>query len=112
MEELCGFRPNRSCADHIFTPSTIIEAQKKQSLSSFVYFVDFKKVFDSISRDFLWKKMELKTFFKIIRAIQMLDIRTVKVNKLLNDYFGVDQGVSKDVLSQTLTLFNISINDL
>ena len=35
-----------------------------QGLSSFVCFVDFKKTFDSIPRDFLWLKMELKGKFE------------------------------------------------
>ena len=53
-EQQAGFRSNRSCSEQIFTLRNIeqcIEFQQPISLNS----VDFKKAFDSIHRESLWK---------------------------------------------------------
>ena len=115
VEEQCGFRPPRSCPDHLFTISTLVEACVKQGLDTFVCFVDFKKVFDSISRKYLWEKMRnLGVSGKLLKTIQAMytNVRyTIKVNELFTDYFKVDQGV-KQGCPLSPTLFNIFINDL
>ena len=48
-DEQNGFRPNRSCEDHIFTLNSILWNKP----SVFAMFIDLKKAFDFIDRDLL-----------------------------------------------------------
>ena len=50
-----GFRPNRSCVDHISTLRIIVEQSLEWNSPLYINFVDYEKAFDSINRDTLWK---------------------------------------------------------
>ena len=52
-----GFRPDRSCLDHIFTLQEILRVRKAQNRESFCSFVDFQKAFDYVDHDFLMFKL-------------------------------------------------------
>ena len=52
-----GFRNDRSCPDQIATLRIIIEQSLKWKCSLYINFIDFKKTFDSVNRDSLWKIM-------------------------------------------------------
>ena len=54
-ESQCGFRRNRSCTDHIFSTSQIIEKLYEHRSSGFLIFVDLKKAYDSVPREALWR---------------------------------------------------------
>jgi len=54
-EEQAGFRSGRSCTEQIPRLRNIIEQSRKWQKDVFVNFVYFKKAFDSIHRDTLWK---------------------------------------------------------
>ena len=56
-----GFHPNRSCADQIATLGFIIEKSLECYAPLYINFVDYKKAFDSINRDTLWKIWALLT---------------------------------------------------
>ena len=53
VDEQNGFRPGRSCQDHIYVLSTIIRNRKANGLDTFCAFVDFQKAFDWVNRDLL-----------------------------------------------------------
>ena len=53
----CGFRPNRSCIDQIYSFRTIIHNCIKFHIPLCMNFVDFKASFDSIRWDFIWVSM-------------------------------------------------------
>ena len=53
--EQAGFRKGRSCSDHIFTLRQILEQSHEFNSPVYANFVDFRKAFDSIHRDSLWK---------------------------------------------------------
>ena len=50
-KEQAGFRPGRSCSDHIFTLRQILEQSKEWNAPLYANFIDFEKAFDSIHRD-------------------------------------------------------------
>ena len=54
QEQAC-FRPGRSCSEHIFTLRQILEQSHEWNSSLYINFLDFKKAFDSVHRDSLWK---------------------------------------------------------
>ena len=54
-EEQAGFRSGRSCSEQILTLRNIIEQSCEFNQKVFINFVDFKKVFDSIHRESVWK---------------------------------------------------------
>ena len=58
-EEQAGFRSGRSCTEQILILRNIIEQSRKRQKDIYVNFVDFKKAFDSIHRDTLWKILQL-----------------------------------------------------
>ena len=56
--EQAGFRKGRSCSDHIFTLRQILEQSHEFNSPVYANFVDFRKAFDSIHRDSLWKILQ------------------------------------------------------
>ena len=57
IDEQNGFRPNRSCLEHIYVRYTVINKRKQQKQSTFVCFVDAEKAFDTVHRDCLRYKL-------------------------------------------------------
>ena len=58
VDEQNGFRKRRSTIDEVSALTNIIESQKKQKLSTFCAFIDFRKAYDCINRALLWEKHE------------------------------------------------------
>ena len=58
VEEQNGFRPKRSCEDHIFTISTLIRTRNSLKESTFVTFIDFEKSFDKVDRTLMLLKLK------------------------------------------------------
>ena len=54
-EEQAGFRKGRGCMDQIFALRNIIEQCIEWNVPLFINFIDFKKAFDSIHRETLWR---------------------------------------------------------
>ena len=57
VDEQNGFRKSRSTTDHILSLTSIIDTRKKVKKSTFCAFVDFKKAYDTIDRNLLWKRL-------------------------------------------------------
>ena len=49
-----GFRPGRSCIDHINTLRIIIEQSVEFNSPLYLLFIDFERAFDSLNRDVMW----------------------------------------------------------
>jgi len=57
-EEQAGFRSGRSCAEQILTLRNITDQSRKWQKPVFINYIDFKKAFDSIHRNALWKMLK------------------------------------------------------
>ena len=56
-EGQAGFRPGRSCADHVSTLADVMINRRKRQLWSYIFFLDLKKAFDTVSRPLLMKSL-------------------------------------------------------
>jgi hypothetical protein len=114
-EEQNGFRSQRSCADHLYTLTSIIRTRLSQGNSTFVAYLDAEKAFDRIDHNVLFNKL-LKAgikgkVYENIKTIYQSSRSTLKINDLLTDWFETSSGVKQgDTLSPSL--FCIFINDL
>lgn len=110
-----GFRKNRSTVDHIMTITSIIETRKLHKKDTFAAFVDFKKAYDSINRNLLFKKMRhLGINGSMYRALIAIydNVRcSVRLNGIYTEWFEVKCGL-KQGCSLSSILFNLYINDL
>ena len=114
-DEQNGFRPERSCLDHLSTLTNIINTRKCMKKSTFALFVDFSKAFDRIDRQFLWDKLDkIGVPGKMLSALRCLYSNVqccVNVNGVRTDYFNVTSGLKQGCLLSPL-LFNLFTNDL
>ena len=58
-ESQCGFRQERSTIDMVFSLRQIQEKSIEQGLDLYMVFVDFRKAFDTVDRNMLWKILKL-----------------------------------------------------
>lgn len=56
--EQAGFRRGFSTLDHISTCSRLIEVSREYQLPLILTFIDFKKAFDTIEHNFLWRALK------------------------------------------------------
>ena len=56
-EGQAGSRPNRSYVDHVYTLRRIIQGRKDAGLTTYCFFLDVQKVYDTVWRNGLWKKL-------------------------------------------------------
>ena len=59
-QEQAGFRKGRGCMDQIFALRNIIEQCLEWNTALFINSVDFRKAFESIHRNTLWKVLHSK----------------------------------------------------
>lgn len=101
-DEQAGFRRNRSCIDQIATLRIIVEQSLEWNSSLIINFIDFKKAFDSIDREILWKIMrhygipdKLVTMIK--KMYEDTHCRVIHEGRL-SDSFEVKTGVRQGCL--------------
>ena len=56
-ERQAGFRPNRSCVNHVYTLGKVIQGRKGAGLTTYCFFLDVQKAYDTVWRNALWKIM-------------------------------------------------------
>jgi len=95
----CGFRRNRSTIDHIFCISQIIEKKWEFNEPVLQVFIDFKKAYDSVRREVLYKILiEFGIPRKLVRLIKMSMTGTysrVRVGKNASDRFPIRNGLKQ-----------------
>ena len=110
-----GFRPHRTCQDHILTLHNIVLNRKLKGDDTYACFVDFKKAFDSINRDLLWRKLSLYgirgLFLDTLKSMYQDFECSVEVHKDYTPWFNVNSGVKQGCLLSP-TLFSLFVNDL
>ena len=83
---------------------------------TFSCFIDFKKAFDCVNRDLLWKKLAVRfglsgKFLLALKALYKDVCCSVDVNHTLIDWFDVNNGVKQGCILSP-TLFAMFIDDL
>ena len=98
-ESQCGFRPSRGTTDMIFTLRQIQEKCREQNLPLYICFVDFRKAFDSVPRDMLWRVLGRYgcpgKFINIIKLFHEGMEAQVMIGGELSDTFPVTNGVKQ-----------------
>ena len=115
VNEQNGFRPNRSCVDHIFALSDLLRIRKANNEETFCSFFDFQKAFYCVNHELLlyklWTNGITGNIYNVIKAIYSKPESCVNINGHLTNWFPVRSGVRQgDTLSPTL--FALFINDL
>ena len=118
-EGLAGFRPNRSCVDHVYTLGNIIQGRKYAGLTTYCFFLDVQKTYDTVWRNGLvknmweigirgkmWSMMEKTT--ECARSAVMLD---GEISKYVDILQGVAQGCTLLIVLSP-NLFYVYINDM
>jgi hypothetical protein len=73
----CGFRRNRTTADHIFCSHEILGREHNEAVHQI--FTDFKKAYDSVRREVLFNILiEFGIHMKLVRLIKMCLNETYK----------------------------------
>jgi len=108
----CGFRRNRSTIDHLFCIRQILEKKWEYNEEVHQLFIDFKKAYDSIRREVVYKILiEFGIPKKLVRLVKMCRTETysrVRVGKNVSDRFPIRNGLKQgDALSQLL--FNFAL---
>ena len=56
-EGQAGFRPNRSCVDHVYKLGKIVQGRKDAGRTMYCFFLDVQKAYDTKWRNVLLKKL-------------------------------------------------------
>jgi len=108
----CGFRRNKSNTDHIFCIRQILEKKLEYNEEVHQLFIDFKKAYDSVRREVLYKILiEFGIPRKLVMLIKMsltVTCSRVRVGKNVSDKFPIRNGLKQgDAL--TPMLFNFAL---
>ena len=101
-----GFRRHRTTVDHLFTTVLVQDAADEWRVPLWVAAVDFKKAFDSVTHDALWKSLrEQKVhegYTKLVEKMYDEQIGVVRT-ECLSKEFRIEKGVKQgDPLSSLL----------
>ena len=111
-EEQAGFRRERGCTDQIFALKNIIEQCLEWNAPLYINFIDFRKAFDSLHRDTLWKIARSYGIPPKMVSLMGLFYRhfecSVLVNGIPSEWFTVESGVRQGcIMSPILFLMAI-----
>ena len=116
VDEQNGFRPDRSCDDHVFSLSSVLRNRNADKLSTYACFIDMRKAFDWVHREMMLFKLMSQyningKLYEAIKSIYSSSHARVKVNSHFTQNFDITAGVKQgDNLSPTL--FSLYLNDL
>ena len=115
-EEQLGFvKGNRTSDAHFIINNLIQDYCHKKGKQIYSCLIDFKKAFDSIPRDILFKKLKgygvTGNFFNILKNMYNNDSIKIKIGERLSENIYPNQGVRQGCILSP-TLFNIFLADL
>ena len=109
-EAQCGFRPNCSTTDMVFSVHQVQEKYIEQNMDLVVVFIDLTKAFDMVSREALWVILsKLGCLTKSVNLIcQFRDDMTVQVlsDGEASEPFSISNGVKQGCVLAPI-LFNL-----
>ena len=92
-----GFRRGKSCTEQIHIIRRILEQYHQENIPTAMTFMDFKKTFDSINRETMWKiRRKYGIPDKIANIIKCLydgSISAVRIDEILSKEFLITTGV-------------------
>ena len=117
-ESQVGFRFGRSCVDNIFILNEVIQGRLQEGKKTFCFFLDIKKVYDTVWRDRLWYRMwEMVIQGKlwcVIRNIYIYNVNSscVFLNGCKSDYLIFIDGLLKEIERTVPSLPSLELNGL
>ena len=116
VDEQNGFRPNRSCIEHVHTLTTVVRNRMSHNLPTFTAFIDMRKAFDWVDRDLLLFKImsqfDIKgTMYNAIKSLYINLQCSVKLNNFNTQWFPISSGV-KQGGTLSPTFFKMFLNDV
>jgi hypothetical protein len=110
-----GFRKHRGTTEQILTLREVLVRRYRGSKSTYLFFVDFKKAFDRVWHDGLWKIMHAagitgkawRIIKEVYRDVKMSVLVNGKTSREVQSYVGVRQGCPLSPI-----LFNIFVDVL
>lgn len=115
VDEQNGFRKKRSCEDHIFTLTSVLQNKLNEKKSVYAAFIDLEKAFDWVHRDLLLYRLlqyniDGKMYWNV-KGLYRHNESCMKLNNVCTDWFTINSGVKQgDNISPTL--FSLYINEL
>jgi len=113
-KEQAGFRKNFSTLDHIITINQVLEKTSEFKIETHLLFIDFRKVFDTVSHKFLWEALRAQgveaQIISILEKIYGNSKAYVRLDKC-GPPFPIERGVKQgDPLSPNL--FNCILQEV
>ena len=112
-EEQAGFRAGRSTMDQILVLRTIIEQCVEMQKTVVINFIDFRKAFDSVHRDSLWRILGLygvpRKFIAVFKNMYMNSNCKVRMESGNSAPFDIVTGVRQGCILSPL-LFIVAID--
>ena len=106
-----GFRGRRSCNDHIMTLHDLLADRKSRALPTLLLFVDFKKAFDLVDHNLLFKRLhEVGIKGKFLRNVMVM-YRRMRSTVMGSDPYDVKVGVMQGDPCSAI-LFSIFVDSL
>ena len=114
-EEQVAFKAFRGTEEHVFALQQVLRERARRGLRTYLLFVDFKKAYDTVNLEALWKVLALQGvplhFIALLRDWAAKRQTRVRVNGELSAPFPMSKGVPQgDPLS--CLLFNLFIDSL
>ena len=114
-EAQCGFRANRSCLDHIYSVSQFIQGRIKEDKTTYGFYLDGERAFDTVWRDGLFYKLWAKGvrghMWLAIRGLMNQTSCRVRIGGSVSDASTREQGIDQGCLLST-SLYAVFIDDL
>jgi len=110
-----GFRWGRSTVDQALTLSEVLHQRKREKKDTFLCFVDFRKAFDTVWHDGLWKRLwdsgVRGKAWRIIRKLYSSIYAKVRLGDKTSRKVKMNQGVRQGC-PLSPTLFNFFVDEL
>lgn len=114
-ESQAGFRKSYSTVDHIFSLLATVQRQLSNHRKLYVAFIDFRKAFDLVDRNYLWYVLRKKgiscKMYAAIKSMYSVVKAKVRVNDCVSDSFMCPRGLKQGENCSPI-LFSLFINEL